>query len=376
MDTNAFTFSSQQRQAIDAVQKWLASGVTRKPCFRLFGYAGTGKTMLARHLAAEIDGEVVYAAFTGKAALMMQKSGCQGASTIHKLIYRVEQLPDGGSRFVLNRKSAAATASLIVIDECSMVDIRMAEHLMCFGVPILVLGDPAQVPPMTGPGYFVDGEADVLLTEIHRQARDSGIIELSMAIREAKSFSHKTYDDVRLISSDLELEKAMLAADQVLAGRNKTVTALNKEIRVMKGFTGSIPNVGERLISYQNDSDNELLNGEQVEVVSVGETNDDATICTLTVRSLDVIEREAFEVEVLISGLEDGPDKAGLRWCRENSIAALRFAYAITVHKAQGSQWPNVLVFNESHWFRDRQSEWLYTAVTRASERVTIFPHL
>ena len=373
MDTNAFTFSPQQQQAVDAVQNWLASGPARKPYFRLFGYAGTGKTTLARHLAAGLDGKVVYAAYTGKAALMMQKSGCVGATTIHKLIYRVEPLSNGGSRFILNRRSAASTASLIVIDECSMVDSELAEDLMSFGAPILVLGDPAQLPPVNGSGHFVSGEPDALLTEIHRQARDSGIIAVSMAIREGKSFSGMRHEDVNLITSDDDFEKALLAADQVLAGTNKTVNALNNGIRAMKGFVGVIPNIGEKLISCMNDPENDLLNGEQVVVVGVGEMNGDATACTLTVKSLDVVDRQAFEVEVLISGLEEGLSSSELRWCRESSIAALRFAYAMTVHKAQGSQWPNVLVFDESYTFRDSQSKWLYTAVTRASERVIIF---
>ena len=376
MDTNAFTFSPQQLQAIDAVHNWLAAGAAKKPYFRLFGYAGTGKTTLVRHLAAGVRGEVVFAAYTGKAALMMQKSGCEGAVTIHKLIYRVEQLPGGGSRFVLNPRSAASRASLIVIDECSMVDSEMAGDLMSFGTPILVLGDPAQLPPVNRSGYFVSDDPDALLTEIHRQARGSGIIALSMAIREGKSPLGKTYDDVTVIQSDDDFEEAMMAADQVLAGTNKMVSTLNKDIRAMKGFSGDIPNVGERLISCMNDPDNELLNGEQLEVVGIGTMNEDSTTCTLTVKSLDVVDGDEFEVEVLISGLEDGPTSSEQLWCRDNLVAALRFAYAITVHKAQGSQWPNVLVVNESRTFRDTQAKWLYTAVTRASDRVTVYPGL
>jgi exodeoxyribonuclease-5 len=373
MDTVALSSSPQQRQALASVHDWLDSGTNRKPYFRLFGYAGTGKTTLARHLAATIDGHVAYAAYSGKAALMMRKSGCEGASTIHKLIYWVEQLPGGGSKFVLNPRGAASKASLVVIDECSMVDDAIARDLMSFGKPLLILGDPAQLPPVRGSGYFTSGEPDVLLTEIHRQARGSGIIEVSMAIRNGKLLPKTIFDDVTMIVSDDGFEKALLAADQVIAGKNQTVNDLNRGIRAMKGFSGPIPNVGEKLICCRNDAHYELLNGEQVVVVGVGETSDDPDTCWLTVRSLDVTDGREFDVEVLVSALEDGPSADELYWCCENSVVALRFGYAITAHKAQGSQWPHVLVFDESSTFRDSQSKWLYTAATRASEHLSIF---
>src|SRR3979411_3304969 len=84
-------FSSHQDTALKAVSDWLKSKPGKggvPPVFRLFGYAGTGKTTLARHLAEDIDGKVLFAAFTGKAALVMRRKGCEGASTIHSLIYR------------------------------------------------------------------------------------------------------------------------------------------------------------------------------------------------------------------------------------------------------------------------------------------------
>ena len=118
--------------------------------FRLFGYAGTGKTTLARHLAAHIDGEVKFAAFTGKAALVMRRKGCDGASTIHSLIYRARESGEETPTFELWDDAPASKAKLIVIDECSMVDAELGRDLMSFGVPVLVLGDPAQLPPIAG----------------------------------------------------------------------------------------------------------------------------------------------------------------------------------------------------------------------------------
>ena len=79
-------FSPQQDAALKAVSKWLKEG--RSPVFRLFGYAGTGKTTLARHFAEHVDGEVLFAAFTGKAAQVLRSRGAKNAKTIHSLIYR------------------------------------------------------------------------------------------------------------------------------------------------------------------------------------------------------------------------------------------------------------------------------------------------
>src|SRR5260370_11769890 len=82
-------FTPHQDSALKAVAEWLKAKPGKNgtpPVFRLFGYAGTGKTTLARHIADAVDGEVKFAAFTGKAALAMRNKGCDNASTIHSLI--------------------------------------------------------------------------------------------------------------------------------------------------------------------------------------------------------------------------------------------------------------------------------------------------
>src|ERR1700693_6632217 len=167
-------FSPQQDAALNGVAGWLKSKPGRPgtpQLFRLFGYAGTGKTTLARHLAEDVDGKVAFAAFTGKAALVMRRKGCEGASTIHSLIYRARESGEETPSFELWDDAPASKAKLIVIDECSMVDAELGRDLMSFGVPVLVLGDPAQLPPIQGGGFFTDCEPDAMLTEVHRQAQ-------------------------------------------------------------------------------------------------------------------------------------------------------------------------------------------------------------
>ena len=160
-------FASQQDEALKAVLDWLKAG--RTPVFRLFGYAGTGKTTLAKHFAEHIDGDVLFAAFTGKAAQVLRSRGASNTKTIHSLIYRprgeesVEDEETGKTSiapmFSINRQSPVAKAALIVIDECSMVDEALGRDLMSFGTPILVLGDPGQLPPVSGRGFFYRSRA-------------------------------------------------------------------------------------------------------------------------------------------------------------------------------------------------------------------------
>ena len=174
-------WSPEQAQAIDAVGRWLKNGEPQ--VFRLFGYAGVGKTTLARHIAEGARGDTAFAAFTGKAALVMRSKGCAGATTIHALIYRASEGAEGAPTFTLNAEGPASRAGLIVIDECSMVDAELARDLLSFGKPILVLGDPFQLPPVKGGGYFTEHPPDVMLTQIHRQAHDNPIIRLSEVVR-------------------------------------------------------------------------------------------------------------------------------------------------------------------------------------------------
>ena len=101
-------------------------------------------------------------------------------------------------RFALNPQSDAADARLIVLDEVSMVGEEMARDLMSFGKPILVLGDPGQLPPIKGEGAFTSDAPDVMLTEIHRQAAESAIIRLATMARQGEPIGFGEYDTLRL----------------------------------------------------------------------------------------------------------------------------------------------------------------------------------
>lgn len=363
-------WSSQQDAALKAASKWL-DGRRDSQVFRLFGFAGTGKTTLARHLAEGVDGEVVFGAFTGKAAHVLRQKGCEGAQTIHSLIYRPataedEEPGEEGPQFTIRRDAPAGEAALIVIDECSMVDEELGRDLLSFGAPVLVLGDPAQLPPVKGGGYFTDAEPDVMLTDVHRQAADNPIIQLSMQIRDGQIPDYGHHGAARVVSKrDLEPE-AVTRADQVLVGTNRTRQRYNERLRQLRGFDGDEPCVGERLVCLRNNKQKGLLNGGMWSV----KARNGRRRGKLRLDLLPEDGGRTTRVEVLPEFFRS--QAAEIPWAKRRSSDEFDYGYALTVHKAQGSQWDEVVLFDESYAFRDDRLKWLYTGVTRAAEELTI----
>ena len=230
-------WSREQADAIDQVGRWLKQGEPQ--VFRVFGYAGVGKTTLARHIAEGARGETAFAAFTGKAALVMRSKGCAGATTIHALIYRASEGAEGAPNFTLNADGPASKAGLIVIDECSMVDAELARDLLSFGKPILVLGDPFQLPPVKGGGFFTEGAPDVMLTHIHRQAQDNPIIRLSEIVRSGGDLGEGVYGETRVIPRAAVDPAQVLGADQVLVGDKPHPPRLQSAHAGSQGFPGA-----------------------------------------------------------------------------------------------------------------------------------------
>ena len=371
-------FSPQQDDALVAVDRWLKAG--ERQVFRLFGYAGTGKTTLARHLAEGVEGDVLFAAFTGKAAQVLRSRGASKATTIHSLIYRprgeeaVEDEETGKTEvlpmFSLNRQSPVSKAALIIIDECSMVDEELGSDLLSFGVPVLVLGDPGQLPPVSGGGFFTEHEPDILLEEIHRQALDNPIIELARQVREGGQVMIGDYGDTAKVipkgkvSADLVLE-----ADQVLVGTNRTRRRYNQRLRELKEYEGPLPAAGDKLVCLRNDTRKGLLNGSLWQVTSAARTV--KPFMNILIRAEDDgIDRHSAKVKLLKAAFEQ--PEVEVPWQTKRRYDDFDYGYALTVHKAQGSQWDEVVLFDEGYAFREHKERWLYTAITRAAEKLTI----
>ena len=359
-------WSSQQNEALSAISKWLKNG--DQQVFRVFGYAGTGKTTLARHIAEDIHGDVLFAAFTGKAASVLRNKGCPNASTIHSLIYRASEDDDGGPLFKLNRQSAAAKAALIIIDECSMVDKELGQDLLSFGQPVLVLGDPAQLPPIKEGGFFTEHEPDVMLTEVHRQAQDNPIIYLSMLAREGRKLPLGVFGSSRIIPRNQLDSETVLKANQLLVGMNKTRRACNTRIRRLQGLDNPYPLTGEKLVCLRNDKEKGLLNGSTWIVDKLRSPKGNAL--RMDIHAEDDFRRVGVQVSILkefFDGIEDE-----IPYSLRRDSDEFTYGYALTVHKAQGSQWDDVVLFDESFAFREHRSRWLYTGLTRAAETITV----
>jgi exodeoxyribonuclease-5 len=364
-------FTPHQDKALMAVAGWLKSGPGRSgtpQLFRLFGYAGTGKTTLARHVAEAAAGRVVFAAFTGKAALVMRSKGCERASTIHSLIYRPRDSGEEIPSFDLWDDAPVSKAALIVIDECSMVDAELGRDLMSFGVPVLVLGDPAQLPPIQGGGFFTDAEPDAMLTEVHRQARDNPIVRLSMDIRDGLPLVPADYGESQVVTRDDLDGERVTGADQVLVGRNATRRAYNARMRQLRGFEGELPAAGDRLVCLRNNKRKGLYNGALWSVKERPATRRD--VIKMRLQPDDGFAGRGIKVSVRTECFTGGIE--ALDWSLRKRCEEFDYGYVLTVHKAQGSQWDDVVLFDESGVFGDSARRWLYTGVTRAAKRLTV----
>lgn len=381
--------SHQQNQALDAIGRWMK---TDDPVFYLAGFAGTGKTTLAKYVQS---GKTIFAAFTGKAAYVLKQKGCE-AFTIHQLIYQpkersrerllalqtklanttdeveikkleadiaFEHKKLNSPNFVLNPDSPIKEADLLVIDECSMVSHQMAEDLMSFGTKILALGDPAQLPPVFGSGFLAGRSPDISLTEIHRQALENPILRIATGLRNRQLPAID--NDMVVPWGSIEPEEA-LTFEQILVGRNRTRKAANDRVRGLKGIADSdIPVSGDRLVCLRNDHEVGLLNGSTWTVDECYDPGDEF-IDLIVTDGAETLAVQAHKHHFMVKD-----DRPLPFWIRKEA-QEFDFGYALTVHKAQGSEFDSVLVFDESDAFGNDRFRWLYTAATRAANRLKL----
>lgn len=427
----SFTPSPQQADAIRAIVDWFQNRTHQQQVFRLFGYAGSGKSTVISYaiqalgidLAASDDEEdtsrrrILFAAFTGKAALVMTRKGTP-ASTIHSLIYRVSEatpeeidrverdlldLQRGRGRmgpaerafaemqisklqlrladihkptFLLNEQSLVRDADLIVLDEVSMVGPEMAADLLAFGKPILVLGDPGQLPPITGTGAFTEAKPDIMLTDIHRQAGESAIIRLATMARQGIDIPPGEHDaHVWKLPRNVVRPEQMLRGGQVICGRNDTRRWLNSQIKQAAGFPAPYPaGQDEKLICLKNRHDLGLVNGMFLSLGEIQHESDLAFSATITTEDgIAISGRHRFYKGHYDDHVRYDRERLTRDYREMRGLIESSWGYAITCHKAQGSQWENVVVYDDglSRTAEDR-NRWLYTAITRAERGLVI----
>lgn len=347
-------FSEDQIDAISRINDWKGSG--NKQTLTLGGYAGTGKTTIISHLADEWDCCAV-AALCGKAANNLRSKGVSRAQTIHSLIYE----PSTEMGKVVFTRKPFLESEMVIVDEASMVNTEIRDDLLSFDVPVLFVGDHGQLEPIgDNPGLMLDPE--IRLEKIHRQARENPILRLASAFRENRHVPIWSSPCGRL---EVTARKrfAELANDesdaQFICGFNATRHGVNKAIRERLGFSDSVLCPGDRVICLRNNREFNLFNGQQAKVLSVRNEHKSRIDVSIETDDGDVVSvpciREQFGNDML-------PFYKG---SKEDCF--FDWAYCITAHKAQGSEFDEVIALEEiaSAW---NAARWRYTVVTRAKE--------
>lgn len=401
--TKALVWNAQQNEAFNKIHQWLRDP-NRKQVFRLFGYAGTGKTEMSKAIADFVMNEggkdnvpiggVLFSAYTGKACSVMRVKGCRGADTLHSFLYKPVIDPVSGIciDFILNGESPLSQAALLIIDEASMVNGDMAQDILAFGVPVLVLGDPAQLPPVKGEGYFTNAEPDVMLTSIERQARDNPIIYLATRARTEKQFKPGKYGESIVYDMGRHVSDEMyMTHDQIICGLNATRKTINKRSRRINGRADKnpiYPVAGDKVLCTKNNKGSGLYNGtlwtsskptiqkimrpifKGSSVMKPG----DVDVLMFKVRSLEEVDPQGnpyiIKTQCSLHHFNDTMTEPAYRDIAGSD--SWEYGYALTVHKSQGSQFDSLLLFEESNSFREHRYNHLYTAITRAADKITI----
>lgn len=343
--------------------------------------------------ALNVDEEsVCYATFTGKAAQVLLKKGNRNVCTLHKLLFEHFPRPDGT---FFRRPVPDIPYDIVIVDECSMAPKDLVNQLLKYDVYVIFLGDPGQLPPINpdDDNHLLD-KPHVFLDEIMRQAQESEIIRLSMDIRAGNPLPLFNGKDVKIFDAK-DLNTGMLQwADIVLCSTNQMRIALNKQIRETKGFTKSIEN-NEKLICLKNywnnisDCGNPLVNGTIGTCNGFYEQNFSfpqyLNLPTIPIISANFTSENGDNFNSLNMDknyilLGEGTLTAAQKYTlaknkRYSSFMPFEFTYgyAITGHRAQGSEWEKVLVIEERFPFgKEEHQKWLYTCCTRGSEKVVI----
>lgn len=340
-----------------AVDKAIQS-IGNNKLFRIGGYAGTGKTTVAKYIAADITG-CMPCAFTGKAAYRLIEKGLH-AQTIHSLIYQINGLDEFELR-------TDVPGDWFLIDEGSMISRDIWADLNTFGLPILLLGDPGQLEPIGNDPKLMH-TPDIILEEIHRQAEGNGIIQFATDIRrgcaERINDNGYNYEDVDIYHGKRPTYGDLEWADVVLCGFNRTRCKVNRIMRQQKGFKGLLEE-GERIICLKNDREQGVFNGQMFTVKSIERDTERYIWANCLTDMGQVITLKLFkEAFGQLKSLKP-------REIPRGSVAA-DWAYAITGHKSQGSEWDNVLVIDEQCKIWD-PVRWRYTVATRASRKLKYY---
>lgn len=353
--------SPQQAQAMDKIMAWYTRGASAGKRFVLAGCAGAGKTTLARLIAERIGADsVAFCAYTGKAANVLREKGCENSGTIHSWTYHLVEGEE--PKFEINPDSKLKQMKLVIVDEYSMLPADIRKDLEGLSRRVLYLGDPFQLPPVQGE---CDLKPDFFIEEIHRQALESPIIRFATDVRTGKRLSFCNLPEFLYDKRGQIAVEEYENADQIIVGRNDTRIAWNNRFRQKLGFDGSpFPLEGDKIICTKNNRQEGLFNG------MIGEATGNAEPDEENADAILVHFDEYRGLKTWGGNFRGDEGKCPMYLSYLNRFD---FAYAITCHKSQGSEFDTVLIYEQTIGKdpTDR-SRWLYTAITRAKQRVIL----
>lgn len=397
--------SSHQEQSLDLIGQWLKSD---RQYFLLGGYAGTGKTTLMKYFVDTLNSIPICCAPTGKAASVLGKKlgGAALVSTIHHVLYN--PLPQDNSilvqlqtdlindptnddlrqaiveekrrlqtekklHFELKDNHAILPGQVVIIDEASMVTERIHQHLLKTKARILYVGDPGQLPPVKETGFFHNHPLDAMLTEIRRQSAYSPIIRLSKDIRDGKRIPYFEFEGCKKVPKGTLDQDNWMFFDQVITGRNATRRKINRFFRRKFGHEAKsiYPVKGEKVICLKNEQEGSInyINGIQGAMISDAEERLGAVFGDFLFEGMPHHGVPLLPYHFAVHYDETLPEEP---WMERQGYREFDYAYAITVHKSQGSEWDRVLIADDELNVdqKDFRRRWLYTAVTRARKEL------
>lgn len=366
--------SEQQDKAVLNLRDFLKGGAQ---VFKLHGYAGTGKSTVISYVLGGRD-DITFAAPTAKAATVLQSKGIKDACTLHSLLYQpyeyehpVTKKPTLG--FKENPNSPLAKGGIVVVDEASMVSSQVAEDLLRHPVKVIAVGDPGQLPPVMSRGNesLLTGRPDSMLTEVHRTALDSPILQLATHVREHGRLPkwHFSKPGGKIVNHSTEAGD-FTRYDQIIVGRHKTRFQVNAFTRKLRGYTEPLPYAGESVVCKKNDLEKGLVNGQQYTVTSSIPMDEETLLVQLEGPGGWVVDCTAWTHGFMGPQGKETLEKLPMK--DRNVNVELWHADCITAHSSQGSEWGSVLVADESRVFGNNAGKWLYTAITRAQNEIVV----